>query len=350
MTGSAIADLSAADRVRVLECAERAIALDDLAGFAPRAASALLELVPCDFASYNVIDPVQHSAQLSTVPGDILFAGAEEAFARNIAEHPIVAHYARTHSQHASRLSDFSHQREFHKLALYDEVFRLIDNNYLLAGAPLVIPTPVILGFGLHRQSSDFSDRELALLDQASQWLAHAYGLALVRKTARAIETALEHQRLPVIVIDDGDRIVYATPLARDLLEHRFETRFPPGSPLPFALPLLERDDQALRGWHGSLAWECVRSGSQHVVILSERPVRETSSSHGLSAREDEILGLVAAGRTNSEIAELLFISIHTTRRHLESIYRKLGVHTRAAAATAFLRDSNEERRLLESG
>jgi len=55
----------------------------------------------------------------------------------------------------------------------------------------------------------------------------------------------------------------------------------------------------------------------------------------GLTAREVEILGLVAAGKTNREIAEALVISDHTVRRHLQNIFVKIGVSSRAAA-TAF--------------
>jgi predicted ATPase/DNA-binding CsgD family transcriptional regulator len=51
-----------------------------------------------------------------------------------------------------------------------------------------------------------------------------------------------------------------------------------------------------------------------------------------LSAREVEVLRLVAQGLTNARIAQELFISPNTVNRHLNSIYRKLGVSSRAAA------------------
>lgn len=52
----------------------------------------------------------------------------------------------------------------------------------------------------------------------------------------------------------------------------------------------------------------------------------------GLSAREVEVLAHVAAGRTNREIAAALTISQHTVGRHLENVFAKLGVNSRAAA------------------
>jgi ATP/maltotriose-dependent transcriptional regulator MalT len=52
----------------------------------------------------------------------------------------------------------------------------------------------------------------------------------------------------------------------------------------------------------------------------------------GLSAREAEVLRLVALGMTSALVAEELFISLNTVNRHLSSIYGKLGVNSRAAA------------------
>ena len=51
-----------------------------------------------------------------------------------------------------------------------------------------------------------------------------------------------------------------------------------------------------------------------------------------LSAREVEVLGLVAEGLTDRQVAERLYLSPRTVGRHLRSIYNKLGVSSRAAA------------------
>jgi DNA-binding NarL/FixJ family response regulator len=58
----------------------------------------------------------------------------------------------------------------------------------------------------------------------------------------------------------------------------------------------------------------------------------EPPSVEGLSDREREVLAQLAAGKTNKEIAEALIISRHTVRRHVEHIFSKLGVTSRAAA------------------
>jgi pimeloyl-ACP methyl ester carboxylesterase/DNA-binding CsgD family transcriptional regulator len=57
------------------------------------------------------------------------------------------------------------------------------------------------------------------------------------------------------------------------------------------------------------------------------------TASPRLSARELEVLGLVAQGRTDAQIAERLTLSSHTVHRHVANIRTKLGVSSRAAAA-----------------
>jgi pimeloyl-ACP methyl ester carboxylesterase/DNA-binding CsgD family transcriptional regulator len=54
-----------------------------------------------------------------------------------------------------------------------------------------------------------------------------------------------------------------------------------------------------------------------------------------LSARELEVLELVAAGLTNETIAERLYVSVRTVERHLSNVYAKLGVSGKAARAAA---------------
>jgi DNA-binding CsgD family transcriptional regulator len=56
--------------------------------------------------------------------------------------------------------------------------------------------------------------------------------------------------------------------------------------------------------------------------------------AHGLTARELEVLRMVAAGRTNKAIAAELVLSVRTVDRHVSNIFAKLGVSSRASATT----------------
>jgi DNA-binding CsgD family transcriptional regulator len=76
----------------------------------------------------------------------------------------------------------------------------------------------------------------------------------------------------------------------------------------------------------------------RYVEALSRRAGAATAGS--LTTRELQVLRLVASGKTNREIAATLVISHHTVRRHLQNIFTKLNVPSRAAAtAFAFQRD-----------
>ena len=56
------------------------------------------------------------------------------------------------------------------------------------------------------------------------------------------------------------------------------------------------------------------------------------TSPDGLTAREVEVLRLVAQGLTDAQVAEMLVISPHTVNTHLKAIYGKIGVSSRSAA------------------
>jgi DNA-binding NarL/FixJ family response regulator len=80
-------------------------------------------------------------------------------------------------------------------------------------------------------------------------------------------------------------------------------------------------------------AWERGRIVTPKELLAQEtahRPRRADVA--GLTAREVEVLRLVAAGLSNGEVATKLFLSLRTVHAHLRSIYRKLGVGSRTAA------------------
>ena len=63
-------------------------------------------------------------------------------------------------------------------------------------------------------------------------------------------------------------------------------------------------------------------------------PISRAQAPGGLSARETEILTLIAEGLSNKEIARSLDIGPETVKSHLKSIFTKLGVERRAQAVS----------------
>jgi DNA-binding NarL/FixJ family response regulator len=70
---------------------------------------------------------------------------------------------------------------------------------------------------------------------------------------------------------------------------------------------------------------------------LRRGPDEPPDAPHSLTEREREVANLLARGRSNKEIAEELFISEKTVKNHINHVYAKLGVTTRAEAIAAWL-------------
>jgi DNA-binding NarL/FixJ family response regulator len=95
-------------------------------------------------------------------------------------------------------------------------------------------------------------------------------------------------------------------------------------------LTLTDRGEHVLRG---------VSEPRRLYAAAGSSAVRRAGASHPtsvyparLTAREVDVLRLVAIGLSDAEVAERLVVSTRTVNAHLRSVYRKIGVHSRAAA------------------
>jgi ATP/maltotriose-dependent transcriptional regulator MalT len=188
-------------------------------------------------------------------------------------------------------------------------------------------------------------DRGLA--DLGVVWLA-VFGLGVVapvlllRQINRAIEAheesrrpapdAREKEKELLEALEEGGEITPATAAMRtsltvdeasEMLEElarkgHLEMQMEEGI---MAYSLGERRRQALPG--GDLTSSIAQSGANGTSTRLEDP---------LSERELEVLTLLATGKTNSEVAGDLFVSVGTVKSHTGNIYRKLGAKNRAEA------------------
>jgi LuxR family transcriptional regulator, maltose regulon positive regulatory protein len=97
----------------------------------------------------------------------------------------------------------------------------------------------------------------------------------------------------------------------------------------PDLLQACAAHDQALN----ALRLAAARSGDSTLAATAGITAPQTRSSEPLSPREIEILGLVAQGFRNADVAKRLFISPKTVKTHLQHIYAKLDVNSRTEAA-----------------
>ena len=106
---------------------------------------------------------------------------------------------------------------------------------------------------------------------------------------------------------------------------------------VPVALTGIE-DEETLYEAASVIGAEAVLPGSLAGHELRQRVLRllpsDTEPAPGpeLSVRELQILGQIAAGASNHEIAERLFLSVNTVKTYVRSAYRKIGVSNRANA------------------
>jgi pimeloyl-ACP methyl ester carboxylesterase/DNA-binding CsgD family transcriptional regulator len=98
----------------------------------------------------------------------------------------------------------------------------------------------------------------------------------------------------------------------------------------------LESDNHVLQ--EAEPAWEAFLSQVRAFLGDDERARTPIADLSELSSREREVLTLVAAGMSNEEIAERLFLSARTVERHLSNVYAKLRLSGKSARAAAAAR------------
>ncbi|WP_435748027.1 LuxR C-terminal-related transcriptional regulator [Nocardioides sp. SYSU DS0663] len=75
-----------------------------------------------------------------------------------------------------------------------------------------------------------------------------------------------------------------------------------------------------------------MRSGARGAASNRHVDARLLDLPRGLTVREFEVLGLVASGLSNGEIADRLFVSVNTVKTYVRAAYRKIGVERRSQA------------------
>jgi DNA-binding CsgD family transcriptional regulator len=269
-------------------------------------------------------------------PGDERFDGVfdmDEIHPIQLVEDPLLLHWQEGGFS-AVKHSDFYSRRELHRTRVYDLLLKPTGTEDALGIRLRISPFSRPKLLYIDRGGSDFSERDRAVLDLLSPHLVQLYRASESRRRLRTALALHESSDAAIVLLEADDRIDFASRAAHELLDRYFGEH---GVKLPDALTSWLRDRR-----NGATA-EPLR------VELGERALAvelidgallldDQRRMPPLTRRELEILDLVGEGKTNAEIAERLWVSPLTIRKHLENVYAKLGVHTRTAAA-AFVRE-----------
>ncbi len=186
----------------------------------------------------------------------------------------------------------------------------------------------------LHSQDRDFTERDrakvIALRPHVSALIRDARARRHVASLLAAMELHGEDEPYGLLLLDGHLETEYASAAARRIVRSWFgELRGRLPSRLEDWLTSPERDQPlSIEGNGRQLV---VKAPARSVLVLTETAAPPAS----LTARELEVLRCLAAGKSTAEIARLLWVTPATVSKHLEHIYRKLGVTSRTAALAA---------------
>jgi DNA-binding CsgD family transcriptional regulator len=345
----------------LLDTVQQLYHLVDLNGFRMGAITALSHVVPADLTVYSEINLRRRQNVIVTDPAEVFSNGDLQIWARHIHQHPICQYMGRSQDGSARKLSDFLNQRQFHRLALYQECYRLVRIEQQIA-VRLDAPAPVVIALSAHRHRPDFSERDRLLLNLLRPPMLQARysveALTQLRHEAALRGVAMEALDRGVIALTQKGSVLLMTAQAQRWVEQycgafpRHAARLPRNLwqwvvqqqrtasisngeiPLPVSPLVLQREGKRLvvRLLSGG-------SAEQLLLLLEEQTELQPAmlAPLGLTKRESEILYWVMRGKTNVQISEILGLSPLTVRLRLEHIFKKLEVTSRLAATTCAL-------------
>lgn len=349
--------LSDHDAKRAL-AAFQAIAVggDGYASFVRQVLDELAQLVDSDLTTLSLCDLERGTRTVVGRPGEAISAQDRAAFNRHFREHPLVRYHG-THSRGATqRITDCVSQQAFRQSPVFAEYYRGIGISYVMA-LPLRIDDANVISIVFNRSSSNFSDTERATLDVLRHPLGALYRNIVLREEASVCQHSLQGMVASngwhLVAVGGDGRLVEMSDTTARMLRYFFADA-PSGArgnaPAPLATWLRRRSrnwglDRLQTAPHSVIREgmkltvhfiaDPVRPECGHLLMRQERiglAARELNSLP-LTARERDVLALVASGKTNGEVAAVLAISPRTVQKHLEHVFEKLGVETRTAAA-----------------
>jgi DNA-binding CsgD family transcriptional regulator len=282
---------------------------------------------------------------------------------QSYSEHPIVQNMPQTLTG-AYKISDFINLQKLHYLeGLYQQylgVMGMEEQMTLFLSQPMLDhhlqPNPTVVGFALQRSECSFIERDRSILNLLRPHVSQAYTNALkyqqLQQNNRQLQQSIDC--LGAIIIDAQGRIKSISTECMLLLETYFikATR---SSELPdllwswvkYQVNCCTKNSDSLTtlvpfriqqaGRQLVIRLIIEKVGERYLLLLEEQSQIPSWVNSikvlGLSDRETEVLEWVIQGKDNKSIAIHMKIRTSTVRKHLENIYRKLGVQNRTEAS-----------------
>jgi DNA-binding CsgD family transcriptional regulator/PAS domain-containing protein len=341
-----------------IEAGNAVARLEDFPGFIT---ASLPRVVACDSISYNEVDPERQRLISLLEPPTGRFDGDAELLAAHMGQHPLISYYQRTRDGRAIRISDFLSDAEFRELDIYTRLYSKLNTRYQMS-VSLPAPEPLVIGIALNRARRDFTEKDRLLLNLLRPHLEELHhrlqSLERAQQHLSNLRQAIDAAGRGVMMLNSDGRVEFVNQAAQQILEVSVDGAPRKGQRIsgPLLAWLSAQQRGLSGGGDGSAPAEplviegsgvgivCrylpgVRPEDNDVVLLEEQRATATDGAAplGLTAREAEVLSLVASGRTNAQIAEDLVISERTVQKHLEHVFRKLRVSTRTAAVALMM-------------
>jgi DNA-binding CsgD family transcriptional regulator len=346
------------DTQKLLQAIEELYAFGDLSSFEVKALTIIDRLIESESPIFHRNQLQSRQVSYTWLPGRAgLTPELESIPHRYWEEHPICQHMPLT-LYGAYKISDFTSQKALHRLeGVYQQFMQVLGwEDMMCIFLPPTSPENwhellqrdvVVSSMTLTRSQRNFTERDRLIFNLFRPHLFQAY------KNARRFDRLQEnlhqlHQdldRLGLIILNILGQIELITSPAIQYLQTYF-----PNSVNPRYLPDLVWAwvrHQIAVSTQTRLPLRIEQDGKQLVINLALEPDKEryllllqeqtlslppSLELLGLSQRETEILYWVIRGQDNQAIADHLSVHVATVRKHLENIFRKLGVQSRTEA------------------
>jgi DNA-binding CsgD family transcriptional regulator len=340
--------LAPGDRQELLLCLRVIGEAGDVIDFAVRTCREMLRLVPGLSASYNEINTVAQRINgiVYPDPGREWFERYGPILHQHMFDNPLIAHYEATGEGDVRTWTDLDPDGTFRKTALYRKFYAPngIDNQIAFA-----VPSPpgIHIGLVVNRDGAEFDARERALLSELRPHLANIYRLVSYADASRHQQAALADDGWSVVLVDDDGVVLESNPAAvaigraagtdLDVGARLAETGLWSAMIAPTGdLWARSRPGAPTKVLSGQRAFEARLQRSPvypHLLWIREpsRVTERDAVALGLTERQAQVAVLLEYGLTNVEIAAKLGITSGTVRKHLEAIFDRLGVRSRAA-------------------